>query len=46
MDRELSFADTFTAIRMGDVRIALAFALECLIMTSPFALLAGAIWLS
>ena len=43
--REMSFEDTFRAIRMGEIRIAFAFAVECLIMASPFILLGIALFI-
>lgn len=44
-ERVMTFGETWQAIRDGDVRIATAFALECLIILSPFAILGAAIWL-
>ena len=40
--RTLTFGEMFTAMRMGDVRMMIGFAVECAIMSSPIAILVGA----
>jgi hypothetical protein len=42
----MTFGETFRAIRGGDVGCTIAFAIECLIMASPLAIVVAAYYFS
>lgn len=45
-DRTMTFGEIFQGIADGDMRLLAGFSIECLIMISPFILVAGAIWMT